>query len=122
MLAPVRAREESRMFTTVWMMKRKPGLSRDAFRADYETVHKVLGESVLRNQARRYVRRYLDRIRPEAPEPLFDVITELAFDDRAAYERALVDLSSDEMLADFMRIFDPASVVQYEVEERRSEV
>ena len=110
------------MFTTVFMMKRKPGLSRAAFVEDYETVHKVLGESVLKNHARRYVRRYLDRLAPEAPEPVFDVITELGFDDRAAYERAMVDLRSDEMLADFMRIFDPASVVQYAVEESRSEL
>jgi uncharacterized protein (TIGR02118 family) len=108
------------MFKTIWMMKRKPGLSREDFVTDYETVHKVLGETVLKPTARRYVRRYLTRIDDAAAEPLFDVMTEVVFDDRAAYEQAMVGLRSDEMLADFMRIFDPNSVVQYQVEERES--
>ena len=108
------------MFKTIWMMKRKPGLSREAFMADYETVHRKLGETVLKPIARRYVRRYLTQIHDGAPEPLFDVMTEVTFDDRAAYDQAMVGLRSDEMLADFMRIFDPNSVVQYAVEERES--
>lgn len=110
------------MFKTIWMMKRKPGLSREAFVADYETVHKVLGETVLKPIARRYVRRYLTRIDETRPEPLFDVMTEVVFDDRAAYEQAMVGLRSEEMLADLMRIFDPESVVQYAVEEHESEL
>jgi len=110
------------MFTTIWMMKRKPGLSREEFVADYETVHKVMGETVLKPIARRYVRRYFTRLDDAAAEPVFDVMTEVAFDDRAAYEQALVGLRSEAMLADFMRIFDPDSVVQYQVEEHASEL
>lgn len=76
------------MFRLLAFLKRKPGMSREAFRAYYENNHaKLVAELAPRPRA--YVRHYLqpDGESTDAADELnFDVVTELEFGDRAAYE------------------------------------
>lgn len=94
-------------------LKRRPGMTLEAFRDYYETHHVALTSKHLVG-ASRYVRRYVD----PAPnnetgvtgELDFDVITELWFEDPATV-KALIRIGSDmkfptEILADEEKVFD----------------
>lgn len=95
-------------------LKRRNGMSLDAFRDHYEDVHARLSLKYSGGGLRRYVRRYVEPL----PQPLgresgelhFDVVTELWFDDRAAFENAVKFASRGvlppEILADEERLFD----------------
>ena len=66
------------MIKMIFMLKRRPGMSREEFVRYYESTHAKLGEKHVRNAAR-YVRRYLKGL-PEpftgtVREPDYDVIT-----------------------------------------------
>ena len=45
--------------TVITLLKRREGMSREDFRAYYESNHKLIGEEVLGPYATRYVRRYI---------------------------------------------------------------
>ncbi len=110
------------MAVTVWYkillpMKRRSGMSVEDFRAYYEDHHIPL---CLKHPGRmkRHIRRYLN------PQPLgetgpcdelpFDVITELWFDDEAAFTGTLAYLSRtimpDEIVADENNLFDRSAM------------
>jgi hypothetical protein len=100
-------------FKVLIFLKRRPGMSLEAFRDYYEGVHSKLCEGYSRG-ARRYVRRYVQP-RPNSltgkdDELEFDVITELWFEDRAVFEKAVYHASRGELpaavLADEERLFD----------------
>ena len=110
------------MFKTLWFMRRKPGMSREEFVAYYENVHCKMGEKALRGLATRYVRRHLEQIDPGGAQPVYDVVTEICFASRELYEQGMSQLRTDEFIEDFMRLFDPGSVVQYFVDEHESEL
>lgn len=101
------------MIKMVFLLKRKAGLTREQFIAQYESGHAKLGEKHVPNAAR-YVRRYLEPVAElftgETIEPDHDVITELWFDDRAQYDLAMEHLSRPdvvaEIVADEETIFD----------------
>ena len=61
------------MHKVLLFMKRREGLSFNAFRAYYEIRHVPLCMTYM-GDAKRYVRRYIERRKGE-PEPEFDVIT-----------------------------------------------
>jgi uncharacterized protein (TIGR02118 family) len=95
-------------------LKRRNGMSLDAFRDHYENVHASLSLKYSAGGLRRYVRRYVEAF-PQPPtresgELPFDVVTELWFDDRAAFENAAKFASRGdlpaEILADEERLFD----------------
>jgi len=67
------------MVKSVTLIKRKPGTSREEFMRYYEEVHAPLGLKHFPT-FRRYVRNYVIPT-PGAPEPDFDCITEIWFDD-----------------------------------------
>lgn len=92
------------MVKLVIFLKRKPGLSVAEFRDYYESHHRKLGESHVPGAAR-YVRRYIEPVPGEqdAPDLGFDVITELWFDDRAAYDKAMAYAAQPEIAADLAR-------------------
>ena len=107
-------------------MKRRPGLSTEAFRAYYENSHAPLCEKYATN-VDRYVRRYIAPLpHPEtgpADELPFDVITELWFADEALFNSTVAYLTTskmpDEIIADEMKLFDRtsfrlATVVEHE--------
>jgi len=101
------------IFKILIFLKRRPGMSLEAFRDYYEGVHAKIGEKYAAG-VRRYVRRYVQPV----PHPLpgvteemdFDVITELWFDDRAIFENVLNFASRGELpaevVADEERLFD----------------
>ena len=95
-------------------MKRRPGMTCEAFREYYEKHHVPLCEKYTSSGVRRYVRRFL------APQPnpqtgateelQFDVITELWFEDEATFRGTVKYLATgvlpDEVVADEKRLFD----------------
>ena len=48
------------MIKQIGLLKRKPGMTPEAFRAYYETSHRVIGEKYLTGYAQKYMRRFLD--------------------------------------------------------------
>ena len=85
------------MFQVLILLKRKPGLSMANFVDYYESRHAPLGFSYMPS-ARRYARRYLSSTdRGSTDEPEFDVVTEIWFDDRAAYDAAMAVLAQPEI-------------------------
>lgn len=79
------------MFKQIAFYKRKPGMTHEEFRDYYENMHvRVRLSSMKLPGLRRYMRRYLTPI----TDPVtgiqryagFDVVTELWFDDKAAWE------------------------------------
>lgn len=97
-------------------MKRKPGMSVEAFRDYYENHHAPLAAKSS-GMLSRYVRRYLEpHAHPETGEPgelPYDVITELWFDDEATFRGTLAYLTSTlmpaEIVADEEHLFDRSS-------------
>jgi len=85
------------------LLKRNPRLSFEEFKNYYETKHRLIGIEHV-PQALYYARRYL---RPQSNNPFegyeatsdFDVITELWFADRAAYEESIAHISLSEVMA-----------------------
>ncbi len=107
-------------------LKRRPGMSLEAFRDYYEGVHARLGEKYALG-ARRYFRRYVQPapslVKGANEELEFDVITELWFDDRAVFEKVIEGASRGAVPADVLedeeRLFDRsksrfAAVIEYE--------
>lgn len=121
------------MYKILLFMKRHPGMSVAAFREYYETRHVPLAEKYA-SAIGRYVRRYLDpQPHPETgpgDDLPFDVVTELWFDDEAAFRGALRHMTTtimpDEIVADEANLFDRSSfriatVVEYESPRERSQ-
>ena len=105
------------MSQTVWkillLMKRRPGMSVEAFRDYYETRHAPLALQHGTSMSR-YVRRFLDP-QPHAEsgtcdELPYDVITELWFDDEAKFRGTLgyitTQIMPDDVVADELSLFD----------------
>jgi hypothetical protein len=103
----------AQIFKVLIFLKRRPGMSLEAFRDYYENVHARLGEKYaagLRHYVRRYVQPLPDGSTGTPEEMSFDVITELWFDDRAVFEKVIEfaprgALPAD-VLADEERVFD----------------
>jgi EthD domain len=99
------------VFKILMFLKRRPGMTLQAFRDYYENVHRKLGEKYAAGVCR-YVRRYVEPLpgSPPGNELDFDVITETWFEDRSVFERVAAFLSSGELpadvLADEERLFD----------------
>ena len=115
-------------FKVLIFLKRRPGMSLEAFRDYYEGVHSKLCERYSRG-ACRYVRRYVqprpNSITGSDEELAFDVITEIWYEDRAVFERAVHHSARGELpaeiLADEERLFDRsktrfATVVEFDSE------
>ena len=98
-------------------MKRRPGMTMQAFQDYYENHHVPLALKYSSNISR-YVRRYLTpHPNPDtgaADELQFDVITELWFDDEAKFQGTVKYLSTsvmpDEIVNDEKRLFDRATM------------
>jgi uncharacterized protein (TIGR02118 family) len=113
-------------YKILMFMKRRPGMSFEAFRDYYENHHAPLCEKYA-SGVRRYLRRFITpHPNPETgadDELQFDVITELWFDDEATFEGTVKYLATsimpDEVVADEKQLFDRAktrmaTVVEYE--------
>lgn len=104
------------MIKAVMVLRRKPGMSAEDFRAHYETVHAPLTLECLPGITD-YRRLFVDH----GPSPFghpdnaldFDVITEVTFASREAYDHAMRSMQ-DERLARLLRedqalLFDPGA-------------
>src|ERR1700722_10125709 len=109
----------------VFMLKRKPGMSRAEFIQYYEPHHRLLGEKYVPN-AVRYVRRYLEPVPGPWSKPAdeFDVLTELWFADQQEADKALRHLSEpaihEEIEQDEVRLFDRPRSKVYIITETES--
>lgn len=107
------------VYKLMLFLKRRPGMSVEAFRDYYETRHVVLCEKYSVG-LKRYVRRYLEPVGGEGELP-FDVITELWFDDEARCRMVAEFVAAGEppaeVIVDEEKLFDrPASRVAIVVE------
>lgn len=117
------------MIKMIFMLKRRPDMTREAFIARYEGGHATLGEKHVPNAAR-YVRRYLEPVAElftgEVIEPDHDVITELWFDDEEQYAIAMQRLAepevATEIVADEEQLFDRSKHRVFMVDERDSPI
>ena len=110
-------------------MKRRPGMSIEAFRDYYENSHAPLCAKNISGVSR-YVRRYIDpRPHPETgpvDELPFDVITELWFEDEAVFHATLNYITTttmpDNIVEDERNLFDRTSFRIATVVERESDL
>lgn len=108
-------------------MKRRPGMTMQAFEDYYENHHVPLAMKYSAGIVR-YVRRYLSpQPNPEtgaSDELQFDVITELWFDDEATFLGTVKYLATsvmpDEIVADEKRLFDRPTMRMATIVERES--
>ncbi|MFS3129948.1 EthD domain-containing protein [Nocardioides sp. Bht2] len=116
------------MIKVVALLARKPGLSMVEFIDYYENSHSRLVRS-LTPQLVEYRRNYLDHqsklAAPRTPDVDFDVITELWFADRAAYDEMTANHTRPEVRkvidADEKNFLDQTVSRMYVVEVRESE-
>jgi uncharacterized protein (TIGR02118 family) len=110
------------------LLKKKEGMSKEAFIEYYETRHAPLMYSLL-PQMCAYRRNFIDLagayIYSGATAPDFDVITETLYPDRAAYDAAMAIATSPEIAArvaaDEENFLDRALTRYFVVDERHSE-
>ena len=116
------------MIKVIGLLKRKPGMSPEAFRDYYETYHRVIGEKYLNGFAVKYMRRYLtpfaDPITGSLPEQSCDVVLEIWYPDRATFDRANESFArpevADEIATDEEKLFDRVNNRFFFVEECES--
>ena len=115
--------------TVVTLLKRKSGMSREAFIEYYERRHAVLAVRVVPGLVS-YHRMYLDPAKmafgmPES-SPGFDVITTLVFANAEAYQQAFSALSDPEIAqqiaADEEHLFDRTCIRAWIVDQRHSKL
>jgi hypothetical protein len=121
--------ERSLVIKVVGLLKRRPGMTVAEFRDYYESAHSLIGEKYLAEFANRYVRRYLHPFRDASGrevEPDFDVILEVWYPHKDAFEAANALLTqaevAAEIAADEERLFDRARSRFFLVEERESDL
>jgi len=117
------------MFKTICLLKRKPGMSFDDFKAYYETHHKRFGETYLPEGAR-FIRRYMHAVANpmtgDVPELDYDVITETFFASREEWEATMAIYAEPalaaEMAEDEEKLFDRSKITFAIVEEYESDL
>lgn len=117
------------MFKAVCLLKRRQGMSFDEFVDYYETNHRLLGEKWLptvKSYVRRYLRPVANPVTGEAPELDYDVITEMWFETREAFEAAMAGLCDPgalrEISEDEEKLFDRSRICLCTVEEYASQL
>lgn len=115
------------IYKILLFMKRRPGMSMEAFQDYYENHHAPLCAKYASGVSR-YIRRFLTpHPNPETGEKgelPYDVITELWFEDEAVFRGTVGYLSTsimpDEVVADEKRLFDRPKLRMATVVERES--
>lgn len=115
------------LFKILIFLKRRPGMSTAAFRDYYERVHSKFGEKYSDGLSR-YLRRYVEPLADDLGSHVealdFDVITELWFEDRRAFD-LLVKYAAHgrlppEVIEDEQRLFDRGKMRYVTVVEHES--
>lgn len=117
------------MFKCIALLRKRPDLSREAFIDYYEKRHSVLMQQLLPGITD-YRRNYVDCegafVFPGAQPLDFDVVTELRFADRAAYDRFIAKAAepdiANRIAEDEENLFDRSATRMFVVEESASPV
>jgi uncharacterized protein (TIGR02118 family) len=115
------------VYKILLFMKRRPGMTLEAFQDYYETRHAPLAMKYSQGVSR-YIRRYLTgHPNPETGETgelPYDVITELWFEDEAVFNGTVQYLSTsimpDDIVEDERNLFDRPKLRMATVVERES--
>jgi uncharacterized protein (TIGR02118 family) len=98
--APRQCNGQDGVLKLVFLLKRKPGMSLEEFRDYYENNHRKLAEQAMPG-ALRYVRRYVtpepNPITGEAIELPFDVVMELWWPNRAAWDELQASIADSDI-------------------------
>lgn len=110
--------------TVITLLKRRPGMTPQDFRAYYESNHRRIGEQVLAGHATRYVRRFLTPL-DGAEHPLdYDAVMEIDFPDEAARAACFAAFGEPDTLAmiveDEEKLFDRSRMRTFSVSESAS--
>ena len=115
------------MIKTIAFLKRKAGMSQEAFERYYETRHAPLILSIapqICDYRRNFLRTAGAIVVPGLPAPDFDVVTELWYADEAAFAAALAaftdPVNAKRIADDEENVFDRAYTRFYMVKETRS--
>ena len=112
------------MLKLVTLLKRRPGMTKEAFFAHYETRHRLIGEKYLAGRAVRYFRRHLTPLEGTLRDDDPDVVMEIWFRNRADLDACFAALTTGEaaaeIAADEERLFDRARIRSFLVEECES--
>lgn len=119
------------MIKLIALLKRRPGMTLEEFRAYYESTHSKFGDRNLKGgKAVRYVRRYFQPlphpITGQLEEPEFDAMNEMWFEDEAQFKAAM-EIFSEKSLADAIvndesNLFDRDKIRHYIVDECESDL
>jgi hypothetical protein len=126
---------EHSVIKLVIFLRKKHGMSEDAFKSYYENTHAVLATKTLPQMVhyrRNYLRAVISRsddgevgMRPTGSLP-FDVMTEQYFRDRSSFDEAMRILSDSvvgqRVADDEEKLFDRSSIQAFLVEECSSEL
>jgi len=111
----------------VVLLKKKPGMSFQAFQDYYENKHSKLIKLIPRVQ--RYMRRYLHPLDPNISmeaDDRFHVITEIYFKNRADFEYAILNNPNPDvpgiLAEDEEKLFDRSQIMFYTVDERETDL
>lgn len=103
-------------------VRRRPYISREAFREHYESTHAPLALANMTGLVR-YVRNYPVAM-PGQPEPEYDCVTEMWFADQDSLSQTMAWMRSDaaKVIADDEKLFmDKASMTAFLVDEEQSD-
>ena len=106
------------MLKLMLLVRRKSGMTAEAFREHYETVHAPLALANMTG-LKRYVRNYTVPV-PGQPEPAHDCVTEMWFADQASLTATMAWMHSDAgkvLSADEELFMDRSSMTAFRVEE-----
>ena len=117
------------MIKLVMPMKRKPGMSTEAFREYYESHHRLIGEKYLTGYVSRYFRRFMNPLPDRSgnlTDPEYDVILEIWYPDQEAFKACGESLRkpeiAKEIAEDEAKLFDITQMRSYLVDEFESDV
>lgn len=107
------------MFKLMMLIKKRPDLSREAFIDYYDNHHIRLLHSI-QPQGAAIHRRHFVLVEPGQPEPEYDVISEVIYEDRATAEAAWKILAQPEktriMIEDEAKFIERSSLKRFIVE------
>ena len=113
------------MIKLVTLIKRKRGMSPEAFRDHYETLHAPMAVRLLPMLAR-YERNFVVRNDSDDAFPDFDVITIIWLEDQAAYDAFRARLAEPDVLAevraDEARFIESGGIHAFMVAEHHSDI
>ncbi len=112
--------------TLISLLKRRAGMTREAFVDHYEMRHRLIGEQVLGGWATRYVRRHLQPVAGDGCDHDYDVILEIDFPDRATMDACFTAMREPATAAliaeDEELLFDRSRSRSYCIDEYRSDL